>query len=671
MSTTQRDYYEVLGVSRDGERAGDQEGLPQAGARAASGRLGAPRRRGALPRGDRGLRGALEPRDAPALRPLRPRRAALGRLPADATSTSTRFGDLFSAFFGEDLFGGRRRGGAARGADVIAEVEITLVEAAQGQEGRRSRSRPPSPAATCSGNGAAPGIDAGRLRHAATASAYMQQVSRGILGEFIRNSACPDCNGAGRRIEQACDDLRRRGAHARGAQARGRDPRGHPRRPAHPASPAKATPAGSARAGRRLHPGAGRRRPRFVREGNDIFSQVNLTIVEAALGATVQVETLEGPGARVRPGHPAGRDPRAARQGDAGAAGLRPRRPARPRQRHRAPQAHARAAAAARGVRGALRRRDLPPSLRLLREAAGTSSTDPRRRDPRRGRARPRSFAPGSSSSRPRGSRSSRPTGGVELAAYGAGRRARARRLPRRGRHRGGRRLGGPLARVPPRRSGSDRSGSARPGRSRRPERLAVVIDPGRAFGTGAHASTRLALELLLEPSPAALLDVGCGSGVLSIAAARLGFAPVIAVDVDEVAVEVTRENAAANGVEIDAQVGRRSRPAACPRPSSPSRTSRSSSSGPSAREARRGAADHRRLSRRRPPGAPRLHARRARASATAGPPISSAEPADRARAPPVRPAYSSSSSEKTTSSRRGPPGRIGGRRWRSVASRT
>jgi ribosomal protein L11 methyltransferase len=81
---------------------------------------------------------------------------------------------------------------------------------------------------------------------------------------------------------------------------------------------------------------------------------------------------------------------------------------------------------------------------------------------------------------------------------------------------------------------------------------LAVVIDPGRAFGTGAHPTTRLSLELLLAVEPGSLVDLGCGSGVLSVAAATLGFAPVVALDDDPAAIEVARENARANGVEVD-----------------------------------------------------------------------------------------------------------------------
>ena len=83
----------------------------------------------------------------------------------------------------------------------------------------------------------------------------------------------------------------------------------------------------------------------------------------------------------------------------------------------------------------------------------------------------------------------------------------------------------------------------------------AVSIDPGRAFGTGAHPTTRLCVELLASRPPGSVLDIGCGSGVLSIAAALLGHGPLTALDHDPVAVDATRENAAANGVEVEAIV--------------------------------------------------------------------------------------------------------------------
>jgi ribosomal protein L11 methyltransferase len=79
-----------------------------------------------------------------------------------------------------------------------------------------------------------------------------------------------------------------------------------------------------------------------------------------------------------------------------------------------------------------------------------------------------------------------------------------------------------------------------------------VVVDPGRAFGTGAHATTRACIELLAGLQRGALFDAGCGSGVIAVAAVRLGFDPVIAVDFDPVAVEVARETTRRNGVSID-----------------------------------------------------------------------------------------------------------------------
>jgi ribosomal protein L11 methyltransferase len=99
----------------------------------------------------------------------------------------------------------------------------------------------------------------------------------------------------------------------------------------------------------------------------------------------------------------------------------------------------------------------------------------------------------------------------------------------------------------------SDRVFVRPPWAERRPGTLDIVVDPGQAFGTGAHPTTRLSLELVLELEPhGSFADLGCGSGVLAIAAARLGFAPVGAVDNEEAALDATRSNAEANGVSLD-----------------------------------------------------------------------------------------------------------------------
>ncbi len=87
-----------------------------------------------------------------------------------------------------------------------------------------------------------------------------------------------------------------------------------------------------------------------------------------------------------------------------------------------------------------------------------------------------------------------------------------------------------------------------------RPGVAEVVIDPGQAFGTGTHPTTRLCLELLLGmEGRGSLADLGCGSGVLAIAASKLGFSPVRAYDSDRAAVDATLRNARDNGVVLDA----------------------------------------------------------------------------------------------------------------------
>lgn len=83
---------------------------------------------------------------------------------------------------------------------------------------------------------------------------------------------------------------------------------------------------------------------------------------------------------------------------------------------------------------------------------------------------------------------------------------------------------------------------------------VVIRLDPGLAFGTGSHPTTRMCLEWLLRHRPQAesVLDYGCGSGVLAIAAARLGASRVVGTDIDEQALQASRANALANGVSIE-----------------------------------------------------------------------------------------------------------------------
>lgn len=89
-------------------------------------------------------------------------------------------------------------------------------------------------------------------------------------------------------------------------------------------------------------------------------------------------------------------------------------------------------------------------------------------------------------------------------------------------------------------------------------DRLEIVLDPGQAFGTGDHPTTRMCLELLetVDVAGAKVADIGCGSGILSVAAVKMGAASVHAVDIEALSVEVAKENAVLNGVQFDAIAG-------------------------------------------------------------------------------------------------------------------
>jgi molecular chaperone DnaJ len=291
MATTERDYYEVLGLARG---AGESE----------------------IKRSFRRLARELHPdvSDAPdaqerfrevveayevlskrETRELYDRFGHAGLRGGGFTPTQFDFGslsDLFAAFFGDDLFGVGGRSARARGADLAVHVEIELTEAATG-----TRREVPFPVtvrcATCGGSGAAPGT-APITCATCGGSGRLQRVSRSAFGEFVRTSACPDCRGTGHRIEQPCPDCQGEGRTLEERKLDVEIPPG-----IHDGQQIRISGEG--------HAGGGGGRagdvyvqvqvlpdPRFVREADDIFSTVDLTITEAALGTTTKVPTLDG-----------------------------------------------------------------------------------------------------------------------------------------------------------------------------------------------------------------------------------------------------------------------------------------------------------------------------------------------------------------------------------------
>ncbi len=290
MATAERDLYDILGVERS---AGESE------IKKAFRRLARELHPDVSEAADaearfRDVVEAYEVLSKTETRELYDRYGHAGLRSGGFRSTQADFGnlsDLFSAFFGDDLFG-VARGGRARGADVAAEIEIELVEAARGVQ-RDVPFRVAVPCGSCDGSGAASGTSPTTCATCG-GTGRLQQVSRSVFGEFVRSHACPRCDGSGRFIADPCRDC---GGEGRVVESR---------------ALAVEIPAGI-HDGQRIrlsgegHSGAlgGRAGdlyvlvrvkpdPRFVREGNDVFSTVDLTMTQATLGATVTVPTLDG-----------------------------------------------------------------------------------------------------------------------------------------------------------------------------------------------------------------------------------------------------------------------------------------------------------------------------------------------------------------------------------------
>jgi len=201
-------------------------------------------------------------------------------------------GDLFATFFGDDIFGGQGSR-SRRGADVAAEIEISLVDAAHGT----TVAVPFDVAvacATCGGDGVEPGTSPVSCSRCG-GSGRLQHVSRTVFGEFVRTQACPQCRGAGRIVEHPCKACDGAGRVAERRTIDVKVPAGiHDGQRIRVSGEGHAGElggrAGDVYVGVHVLPD-----PRFVREGNDVYSQVDLTVVQAALGIGINVETLDGP----------------------------------------------------------------------------------------------------------------------------------------------------------------------------------------------------------------------------------------------------------------------------------------------------------------------------------------------------------------------------------------
>ncbi|HVW88335.1 MAG TPA: molecular chaperone DnaJ [Gaiellaceae bacterium] len=292
MSTTNRDYYEVLGVAREA----DEQAIKKAFRRLARELHPDVSDHPEAEERFREVTEAYEVLSSSETRALYDRYGHAGLRSGGFQPTHFDvggLGDLFSAFFGDDLFGGGQRGTRAqRGGDLAAQIEIELAEAARGVKVAVPFDVAVA-CARCGGDGVEPGTEP---RHCdrCGGTGRLQQVSRSVFGEFIRTQACPQCGGRGTVVDHPCKDC---DGNGRTIEQRTVDvdvPAGiHDGQRIRVSGQGHAGALGGRAGDVYVHVHV-RPDPRFVREGNDIYSQVDLTIVQAALGVSVPVETLEG-----------------------------------------------------------------------------------------------------------------------------------------------------------------------------------------------------------------------------------------------------------------------------------------------------------------------------------------------------------------------------------------
>ena len=291
MATTERDYYEVLGVARDADDAEIKRAFR---------RLARELHPDVSEAADAELRfrevvEAYEVLSNRERRELYDRFGHAGLRSGGFQPTTFDFGDLsdlFSAFFGDDLFGVAGRAGRGRGADIAARVEIELTDAARGTT-REVPFQVAVPCERCGGHGAEPGTTIGACPTCG-GTGRLRQVSRSVFGEFVRTQTCPACSGSGRWIEHPCEQCDGAGRVLEERTLEIQIPAG-----IHDGQRIRLSGEGHAgllggRAGDVYVEVRVKSDERFVREGDDVYCTVDLTLPQAALGATVAVSTLDG-----------------------------------------------------------------------------------------------------------------------------------------------------------------------------------------------------------------------------------------------------------------------------------------------------------------------------------------------------------------------------------------
>ena len=289
-----RDYYEILGVGRDAS----EEDIKRAFRRAAQkhhpdvdASTGAEER-------------FKELNEAYRILSDRQRRAAydmFGHAGVDGASAAGEpfgggfgpFGDIFDAFFGGTPAGGRRRQRVVAGSDLRYDLTISLAEAVSGVT-RDIRFPTLIRCETCSGSGAEPGSEPERCPDC-NGTGERRRVSQTILGQMVNITACPRCNGEGRIVSAPCQACKGDGRLREERRLQVTIPAGIE-------SGQRIAIEGQGEAGPRGGPSgdlyvmvAVREDPDLARRGTELYTEVPITFVQAALGAKVSVHTVEGP----------------------------------------------------------------------------------------------------------------------------------------------------------------------------------------------------------------------------------------------------------------------------------------------------------------------------------------------------------------------------------------